>query len=500
MRRRPRGAEPAEPPATLGRTREFSRKQWLAPGPNISHTGRARRPLGAAIGIIDSILRYWGAQRTARPAYRLLPAWACREILGLGAGAASVLLLGVSGAWGQEAVRMSLASEQAAEQRQAAASTLNYYNLQLGPTAWNFAAGLSLSADDNIRLTDAHTESDLTFGPHLDTHMVWRMSDKNSINLAFGGGYLAYLQHSEFDRPYISPDSQVSFDLYVGNWWFNLHDQFSIYENAYSDPTVTGIADYQRLENDAGVSGVWDLNKALVKLGYDHVNYADLTSSFGSPDVESEVFSGSAGYVLRQNNYAGVEFGSELLNYSPANYIKSGVQWNMGAYYDGQLTQYIRARGSVGYTIFSPETVGNLPTPSDLTGLYAQVALTHRLNQYVSYSLTGGRNLTFSYYGGTVEDYYLNFSANWNLIYKMTLSTSLGFDHGTQKFSYVSGGRLGVRTENFDRYAPGVSLGRNLTQKLSAALQYRYFLRDSDLGPSGRYAANIVTLDLRYRF
>ena len=448
MRRRPKDAEPAQIPATLRRPRGFSRKQWLA----------------------------------------------------LGAGAASALLIGVRGARGQEAVRMSLASEQAAEARRLAASTLNYYNLKLGPTAWNFTAGLSLSADDNIQLRNTHTESDFTFGPHIDTHMLWPVSEKNSINLDFGAGYLFYLQHSEYDRPFISPDTDLSFDLYVGNWWFNFHDRFSIYENAYSDPTVTGIADYQRLENDGGVSGVWDLNKALIKLGYDHVNYADLTSSSGSPDVESEVFSGSAGYVLRQDNYAGVEFGSELLNYSPANYIKSGVQWNMGAYYDGQLTQYIRARASVGYTIFSPETVASLPTPSDVTGLYAQLALTHRLNQYLSYSLAGGRTLTFSYYGGTVEDYYLNFSANWNLLYKITLSTSFGFDHGTQKFSYFSGDRLGVRSETFDRYAPGISLGRSLSRKLSASLQYRYFLRNSDLGGSGEYAANIVTLDLRYRF
>jgi hypothetical protein len=48
----------------------------------------------------------------------------------------ALLLLGlVTAAQGQEAVRMSIASAEAAEARRQAATTVGYYNLKLGPTA-----------------------------------------------------------------------------------------------------------------------------------------------------------------------------------------------------------------------------------------------------------------------------------------------------------------------------------------------------------------------------
>ena len=64
------------------------------------------------------------------------------------------LVLGLAtAAPGQEAVRMSMASAEAAEARRQAASTIGYYNLKLGPTAWNFGAGLGLEYNDNVIYT-----------------------------------------------------------------------------------------------------------------------------------------------------------------------------------------------------------------------------------------------------------------------------------------------------------------------------------------------------------
>src|ERR1035438_7437305 len=84
---------------------------------------------------------------------------------------------------GQEAVRMSIASEQAAEAQRQAATSIGYYNLQLGPTAWNFGAGLGMEYESNVYITADNPQGDIIFSPQINTRMVWPVSDQNSLNL-----------------------------------------------------------------------------------------------------------------------------------------------------------------------------------------------------------------------------------------------------------------------------------------------------------------------------
>src|SRR4029077_17433808 len=101
-------------------------------------------------------------------------------------------------------------------------------------------------------------------------------------------GYSAYIIHPELSRFYITPGSELSFDIYSGDFWINFHDRFSISENSYQDPTVTGNGDYSQLQNALGVAATWDLNKVLVRGGYDHVNYQTISGGAGQPNGQSE--------------------------------------------------------------------------------------------------------------------------------------------------------------------------------------------------------------------
>ena len=391
---------------------------------------------------------------------------------------------------------MSLASAEAAEARRKAASTMGYYNLRLGPTGWSFTGALGIDANDNIRLDSVDPKSDIIFRPEINARMILPLSDVNSLNLALGAGYSSYLQHSEFDRFYITPGSELSFDLYVGDFWFNVHDRFSITENTYQDPTVVGSANYSRLENAAGVGGTWDLNTVQLRAGYDHVNYIGLqgtTQSAGQPNGQSEVFSSSAGYAVRPGMRAGLEVGGSLIHYdqtSGSQLFTDATQVSVGGFLDEKLSEYLHGRASVGYQVFSPDQTGSLTNSGNLDGVYAQLGVSHRLNQYLDYSLTGGRTLNFTFFGGTVDLYYVRWQANWNVLRRWSVGTSFQYEHGSQ---------LGSGSEVFDRYGPGLSLGRTITTKLSGSLAYQYYWRGSDL-PNRDYTVNVLTLNLAYRF
>jgi len=428
-------------------------------------------------------------RRTLKPKARRLSAPFARA---WGRWLAFVLLL-TGSVRAQEAVRLSLASAEAAEARRRAAATLGYYNLKLGPTAWRLGASLGTEWSDNIRLEGQNPKSDFLFRPEMTARMLWPISDKNSINLSLGAGYTAYASYSEYNRFYVRPGSELSFDFYVGDFWINVHDRFSILEDSYLDPTVVGSADYSRLENAAGVTALWDLNKILLRAGYDHLNYLSLRDDTGSqPDGRSDMTSLSAGYAPAAGLLFGVEVGGGLIHYEagPRQGFEDASQWNAGVFTDTQISEYIRLRGSVGYVVFSPEPLPAAPDLDEFSGLYCQLALIHRLNEYVTYTLSGGRNVSFTFYGGTIDLYQARLAANWRLLHKISLNTSLDYEHG----EYLTFG-----SEKFDRVGPAFTLGRGITEKLSASLGYRLYWRNSNV-PNRDYTVNVVSLRLVYAF
>jgi hypothetical protein len=409
------------------------------------------------------------------------------------AGAVLALLAGsLTAARGQDAVRMSIASAQAAEAQRRAATAVGFYNVQLGPTYWNFGTGLGAQFNSNINLTDTNRESDFIFTPQVNTRMLWPVSDKNSLNLTLGAGYSAYVQNSKLDRSFITPGSGLSFDLYAGDFWINLHDRFSIMQDPYQDPTVAGSGNYSQFQNAAGVTTVWDLNKVVLKSAYDHVDSMPIYGSQGQSALSEEVFSLWGGYTLEPKVLLGLAGGASLVNQgntSSATSLGNGVQWNVGPFFEAQASEYIQVSVNAGYTGFVPESGGNVSS-SDLSGGYAQASITHRLNQYLSYSLAGGRILSVSLYGSASDMYFASLGANWNLIHKVSLGTSFSYYHGTP---------TGSNGETFNQYGPQATLSRSLTKKLSSSLGYQFYLRDSN--QAGRnYTVNLLTVNLNYTF
>ena len=394
----------------------------------------------------------------------------------------------------QDSVRMSAASAEAARARSQAATTADYYNLQLGRSYWSFAARLGADYDSNVNLSPSHPEYDFILRPEIDVKLLLPVSDKNSLTLSAGAGYSAYVMHSRLRRFYVTPDTAVSLDVYVGDFWINLHDRVSISENSYQDPTVIGTGNFSQLQNAAGLGATWDLNQLILKLGYDHVNYATLSGrAGGQADGNSEVMSLSAGCRVGPGLQLGVELGGERLHYdtSGTNFLYSDAwQWSVGGFCEAQPSEYIHLRANAGYTRYQPEYKNPAAALGDFSGIYAQLEIRHRLNQYVDYTLTAGRSLNFAFFGGTVDLYYARWNAQWKIFRKTSVATSFEFEHGQQ---------LGAGTETFSRYGPGISLGRPITEKLSGSIGCHFYWRASNAASRG-YASAIVASDLSYRF
>jgi len=417
-----------------------------------------------------------------------------RRAAALLAGALSCMAIvgGTPDATAQESIRMSLTGSEAAEARRKARTSIGYYNLNLGPTWWRFGAGLGTEFNDNVRYA-SDKESDFIIRPSASFDFLWPVTEQNSLNLRVDGGYAAYVDHSELSRWFIRPGSELAFDVYVGKVMLNLHDRFTIMQDTYMDPNAYGYGDVSRLENVAGIGALWDLNKLVFRGGYDHANYITISGDDAGqqPDGQNEILFTSLGYELQRQMMAGVEAGFGFVNYDESRYIifTEAIQWNVGVFFEAPLTEYMKLELGGGWTSFDPEVKANVDVSDTLDGFYGRAILRHRLNQYVDYSLSAGRNISFTFYGGTMDLYYARLQANWHLLQKITLGTSFDYDGGTQ-YDYGK--------DEFDRFGGGISLSRAITEKLGASVAYRIYVRDSS--QSRDYTVNMATLDLRYRF
>jgi len=414
---------------------------------------------------------------------------------------AGLWLMAAAGARGQEAVRMSQAGEQAAVARQQAARTFGYYNLQVGPTAWNFDAGTAIIGNDNILYANANKEADVIFRPEFDAHGILPVSGVNTLTLGLGAGYSIYAAHPQYDGPFLAPGSELSFDVYSGNLWINLHDRFSVQDNTVIEPTYGGAGYYELLQNTLGVSFVWDLDRLLLKWGFDYNIYKPLSGNLLLSDGATEIFSASGSYELRRRLRAGLEAGGGFLSYTAAtaNTSNTGTvtgtgdftQWSAGPFTEWSLTEHISLKAGVGYTVTAPTEstqIGNT-----LEGVYFRASLSHQLNRYLQYGLSGGRTISFNPYGGAMDVYYAGLSASWETSRRTSLSASFDYQNGTTGYW----GNAGVGAYPFDWYAPSIGAWWMVTSRLTANLRYGYYLRG---GSTYNYDANVATLNLRYRF
>jgi len=396
----------------------------------------------------------------------------------------------------QELPRPSLAGAQAAAAQRESALQIRRPAFKVGPSTWSLGTGLGLQASDNIQLESADPKSDFAFHPEIHTRMLCPVSDRNAFNVAFRAGYSAYVVHPELNRFYIGPESKLNFEIYAGDFRIDLHDRCSLLENNYEDPTAVGSGDYTRLENAVGTGVLWDLNKALLSLGYDHINYisysGDSATAAAFPDAQSDVVISTAGYRLKPGLLAGLELGGTLFQYAASGspHFFDAVQWIVGPFADVQLSEYLTCRAGAGYSAYAPQGNKTSPAAEDNYGLYAHIALTHELNQFVDYTLSGGKNITFALYGGTVDLSYVRLRTNWHLVRKCGIAISLTYEHGTD---------ISLGGETFDRFGPAISLERSLTDSLTASLEYQFYQRDSNL-PDHGYTTNIIMARLIYEF
>ena len=413
----------------------------------------------------------------------------------------------------QDAVRPSLAGEEAAEARQQDVDRLPY-NLLLGPVRFRVSATVGVEYNDNINLADSdgveylrhgpvfnpnQPEDDWIFRPQVNLDAIWPITQLNTLRLDVGLSYAAYLDHDEADTNglLISPGTQIAFDVFVGDFRINIHEKPQLQQDPIAEAALSNVVDYGRFENTAGVSVLWDLNKAILTLGYDHYTFIATNDDFDYLDRNAEELSGTLQVMPASNIGVGVE-GYGVFNYYDQHILNDSTTYSVGGFLETQITNYIKVRVAGGYqhidfdsntvNFFGLAIVRDQPSVSDY---YANVLLTHRINAVIQQSVSAGHENQLGINSNYITLNYVRHTISWNIIRGTLLSTELFYEDADDSGGFVN--------EHLHRYGGAVTVGYQLTPHVTLGGRYQYTSKDSDV-PFRDYRQNRVSVDGTYSF
>jgi hypothetical protein len=423
----------------------------------------------------------------------------------------------------QDAIRPSLAGEAAAEARRQAIDKIPY-NLQLGPIKFRFSATMGVEYNDNVNLAEdgsaliltstgpfllkTSPQSDFILRPQVNVNALWPVTQLNTLKLDLGVGYAIYLDHSNYNTNgvLIQPGSQLAFDIFVSDFRINIHDRFSLEQDPVAEVALSNVADYGRFQNYAGISVLWDLNQAVVTLGYDHYLYLSTNSVFDYLDRNADIVSGTIGFTPSSTVTVGVE-GSFVTTYFDQNILNDSDTYSAGAFVETQLAPHVKLRVAAGYQVINFDNTGLVNDSHDLHDYYANALLSHRVNSVLTQSISVGHETQLGVNSNYVKLNYVRHTATWNILFHTLLSTELFYEDADD-----SGGSgllflpvPGVPNinpfvaEHIHRYGGAITLGYQLTPHVTLGLRYQYTQKDSDQ-PLRDYRQNRVGLDGTYSF
>ena len=403
----------------------------------------------------------------------------------------------------QDAIRPSLAGEASAEARRQSLDRIPY-NLLLGPVRFRFSATMGVEYNDNINVAEVDTQEDFIFRPQVNLDALWPITQLNTLRFDIGLGYAFYADHSNQNTNgvLLAPGSQLSFDIFVSDFRINVHDRFSLEQDPIGEAQLSGVVDYGRFQNTGGISVLWDLNKAVVTLGYDHYNFLATNDDFDYLNRNAENLTGSVSVAVTSTTGVGVEAAFVHSNYDQ-DVLNDSDTYSAGGFVETQITNYLKLRVAAGYQSIDfdggSEVLGPFPgigfvtyrDSGNLNDYYINALLSHRINGAITHRLSVGHESQLGVNSNYITLNYVRHSATWNIINHTLLSTEFFYEDADDSGGFVN--------EHLQRYGGAFTVGYQLTSHVTIGARYQYTQKDSDV-PLRDYKQNRVSIDGTYSF
>jgi hypothetical protein len=405
---------------------------------------------------------------------------------------ASTLIFGAGVAKGQEQGRDSLTSDAALEAR-ANQTEFQPYTIKSGDFRLLLAPELGFYYNSDISLSSANPLQDFILRPASQITATYPVGKRNLLRIDVNVGYNQYLEHTDLSTVTIKSGSLVSFDLYLGDFWINLHDRFSYTRDPGAEAAIANTAVYGGLANTVGFSVTRDFLNFVPSLGYDHYNFIANSSTYSYTDNGAELLNARAGFRLHPTLITGLEANGSFTTYDQ-QVLNDNKGGSAGVYADWQAGHYVHLEARGGYAAYFFEQTSLTYKAVDQNAWYLNLTLTHDISEGLSYSVTGGHELRLGISTDTIKDWYFRVSGNWKIVKHLNLLTTLSYENGIQGTTSFAGGGF---QEHYDWFGCTIGLSHPITERLKANLDYRFTIRSSNVA-FGDYTQNLVGIRLTY--
>lgn len=396
----------------------------------------------------------------------------------------------------------AMANESAATAMSVQEKSLDY-TFKSGDFKVLLTPALNMSWNNNVNCTETNLQSSFIITPTLGVTMSYPLTDRNLLQLNVTAGYSEYVEHPNLSTWYLQTGSGISFDFYIKDVMFNVHDQLSYVQNSAQNPQVAGTGSYGTFNNSAGILTSWSLLKYLdLSVGYDHQNTVATSDQFNQSDNAAECGYSRAGYKLNSKLTVGVE-GTIAYTHYNESILNDNTSYSGGVFGDWNPDSFLRVEPRAGYTYYQFQQTSQLLQTSDLGSWYADLNINHSITRSINYSIDAGRNINPGVQSDLNEYWFANGSITWNFIRNFSFQPQLFFQHGQQGIGSTSIGALPdsfllTEPETYTWYGGGLTFNYTITKRFVASLSYEITQRTSSLSNRG-YNQNVVGIQITYR-
>jgi hypothetical protein len=326
----------------------------------------------------------------------------------------------------------------------------------------------------------------------------------NALTLSLGVGYEYYVKNTQVDSatPLISPGSEVALLLYVKNLRFRFHEAFSYVQSLYYGAAfsetgqfinLNNIGIFGRMDNLAGFTADWDLGALVLSLGYDHQNFISTLSTLDYLTRTSELFSMSAGFVLGPKFRSGLEAKASWNAYGTEQ-LPDHWRARLGPFAEISPDDFVTVRVGGGCeSLLIPRTAG---LQTDSTPYYAYARMTHKVNDWASYSLSAGHENQLGWTTANLQTTYVGFSTLLKFIDKVEFNPGLSYGVGKESGPEYLGSFFHI---DYNYLQASLGLVYHLGERWTTDLRYDYIQMQSDL-VFDHFYRNRINAGVTYRF
>lgn len=375
--------------------------------------------------------------------------------------------------------RTSLAGEEAAQKLKRSVLA-DDYRLRAGPVRFRTGASVGVGYTDNVFYSQQNVKDDVLIIPELTLGAYLPVSEMNTLRLSVGIGYEWYLNNSELnsDAPLINPDTELEFNVFVGDFRLRFHDRFSYQESLFFNSQVgqpgqffnfNDVGRFKRLDNFIGVAADGDFNRLQVRGTYDHEDFRSMTDRFDYLDRASEWFGAQAAVLLGDQFKVGPEGQFSLHNYFHETELNDHWRGRVGPFIEATWQEGITLRAGGGYD----------------TARYDDQAVDSDYETYYAYARASQETRTFHHSLSAGREHYLGNNANnLRLIYvRYDIGTPIvkNLDLGASGSVNIADEFGGAYHEEFNYFRAAAQATYRLHKYWQTDLSYEFLAKDSRL-------------------